>query len=213
MSARVYGVAKGVGDGVVVGHNRLEPWTGREDGRALLFAAKRPGSSIYIRRRDENNVPDHEQRKDYTDQRRPYTKTDNVVGNRIVDIEDLVICTTPDTKNTTAEKCATGLALYSNKRLSFTQACMGVQLWRQGCPLKVFTTLDSLGVSHSVFSARGHVNWLRLGHDSQVNVWKQEVENIAASARRQLLFHQDAPSTGYSLTWDNVQRPIAPHSN
>ncbi|KAI8487326.1 hypothetical protein Bbelb_351240 [Branchiostoma belcheri] len=162
------------------------------------------GPSGFLSRRSR----DEEERKDYTDQRRPYTKTDNVVGNRIVDIEDLVICTTPDTKNTTAEKCATGLALYSNKWLSFTQACMGVQLWQQGCPLKVFTTLNSLGVSQPVFSARGQVDWLRLGHDSQVNVWKQEVENIAAGARRQLLFHQDAPSTGYSLTWDNVQSII-----
>ncbi|KAI8488894.1 Serine palmitoyltransferase 2 [Branchiostoma belcheri] len=148
-----------------------------------------------VTRTTVNNVPRFPciKRKDYTEQRRPYTKTDNVVGNRIVDIEDLAFIHA--NHDSLLSNLHTSVALYSNKRLSFTQACMGVQLWRQGCPLKVFTTLNSLGVSQSVFSARGQVDRLRLGHDSQVNVWKQEVENIAASARRQLLFHQDAPST------------------
>ncbi|KAI8481594.1 hypothetical protein Bbelb_406940 [Branchiostoma belcheri] len=42
----------------VVGHNTstLEPWTGREDGRGLLFKASTPDSHIYIRRAG-NNVP------------------------------------------------------------------------------------------------------------------------------------------------------------
>ncbi|KAI8487308.1 hypothetical protein Bbelb_351060 [Branchiostoma belcheri] len=45
--------------------------------------------------RDSHRVPEEmewneEERKDYTEQRRPYTKTDNVVGNRIVDMGELV---------------------------------------------------------------------------------------------------------------------------
>ncbi|XP_035687479.1 uncharacterized protein LOC118423433 [Branchiostoma floridae] len=98
------------------------------------------------------------------------------------------------------------VALYSNKRVRFPQACMGVQLWKQGCPQKVFATLNSLGVSQSVQAARSQVDRLRLGHDSEVKVWKQEAEKTAVGARRRLSFEEAPPrAKGYSLTWDNVQ--------
>ncbi|KAI8493026.1 hypothetical protein Bbelb_290300 [Branchiostoma belcheri] len=46
------------------------------------------------------------------------------------------------------------MALY-NRRLKFVQAAMSVQLWRQGCPQNIFTTLNSLGICQSLKSARG----------------------------------------------------------
>ncbi|KAI8493908.1 hypothetical protein Bbelb_282550 [Branchiostoma belcheri] len=45
------------------------------------------------------------------------------------------------------------------KRLKFVQAAMSVQLWRQGCPQNIFTTLNSLGICQSLKSARGPTDW------------------------------------------------------
>ncbi|XP_066264517.1 uncharacterized protein [Branchiostoma lanceolatum] len=100
------------------------------------------------------------------------------------------------------------MALYSNKQVKFVQAGLSVQLWRQGCPQKIFTTLNALGISQSLKSARGQVDRLRLGHDKQLKVWKEDVEN--KRVRRRLLFEQDIDDQGrcYSLTWDNVQMDV-----
>ncbi|CAH1248614.1 ING4 [Branchiostoma lanceolatum] len=133
--------------------------------------------------------------------------------------EDLAPCMTealksifakPSTNNkeTSSRDKKLGLVLaiaLHNKRLKFVQACMGVQLWRHGCPQKMFTTLSEFGITQSVESARGQVDRLRLGHDTLLQLWKRDIETKepTGGTRRRLEFHQ--PLASYSLTWDNVQ--------
>ena len=61
-------------------------------------------------------------------------------------------------------------------RAKFCQAVTGVLLWRHGCPIKVFQSLNSLGISQSLPSARGHVDRLRAHHDDEIKLWKDAIE-------------------------------------
>ena len=62
------------------------------------------------------------------------------------------------------------------KTHNFTQACVGVELWRQGCSLNVFKMLNALGTRQCKEAARGHVDKVRRGHDAQILEWKAAVE-------------------------------------
>ena len=60
-------------------------------------------------------------------------------------------------------------------KAKFCPSVMRVLLWRHGCPLKVFQTLNALGISQSLPSARGHVDPLWLEHDREIMLWKNAI--------------------------------------
>ena len=62
------------------------------------------------------------------------------------------------------------------RKLNFVQSCLGVEGWRQGNSLKMFKTLNSLGVCQSHTSAVRHVDRMRGRHDHLVKEWKAALE-------------------------------------
>ena len=62
------------------------------------------------------------------------------------------------------------------KKWNCVQAIMGVELFKQGCSQKMFASLNHLGITQSVDTARGHVDQMARYHDAHVLKWKTESE-------------------------------------
>ncbi|XP_014667906.1 PREDICTED: uncharacterized protein LOC106809356 [Priapulus caudatus] len=71
---------------------------------------------------------------------------------------------------------AVALHKKSPKKFNFVQQSVGVELWRQGAPHKVFRTLCHMGISQGVGGARNNVDRLGAEHDQQLLLWKQNLE-------------------------------------
>ncbi|XP_055764223.1 uncharacterized protein LOC129840404 isoform X2 [Salvelinus fontinalis] len=58
------------------------------------------------------------------------------------------------------------IVLYTSmQKCNFIQASLGVEFWKQGCPLSVFKALSALGVCPSAASTRRHAERLTTGFD------------------------------------------------
>lgn len=58
------------------------------------------------------------------------------------------------------------IVLYTSmQKCNFIQASLGVEFWKQGCPLSVFKALSALGVCPTAASTRRHAERLTTGFD------------------------------------------------
>ena len=73
---------------------------------------------------------------------------------------------------------AMSIALFTgiNSKHSFLQSVIGVEMWREGCPSKMFKVMNGLGVSQSSLSSRQRIVRLKDDHDKEVKLWKEQVE-------------------------------------
>lgn len=67
--------------------------------------------------------------------------------------------------------------LYSSTlRACFLQTAFSVEMLRHRCPIKLFTVMNSLGISQSKTTARIHAKRLAEEHDRQVKQWRDEIQ-------------------------------------
>ena len=62
------------------------------------------------------------------------------------------------------------------KKFKFVPACVAVEMWRQGVSHKVFETLNHMGLSLGVGTARHHVDNLGKSHDKFLYEWKDSLK-------------------------------------
>ena len=81
-------------------------------------------------------------------------------------------------------------------RYKFFQACIGVEMWRQGASHTVFNVLNRLGISQGVVASRKNVDTLCSSYDAKIEVVKSSIEAKTVD-------------TSFSVCYDNVQ--FQPH--
>ena len=64
----------------------------------------------------------------------------------------------------------------SASKVRFIQGCIGISMWKQGCPAKITQTLSSLGVCQTKPTSRHLIDEMRKGLDQRLQVWKEKIE-------------------------------------
>ena len=68
------------------------------------------------------------------------------------------------------------LFTHKPRKYNFVQGVMSLQLWRQDSSAKVFETLNHYGMSQGKVAARGHVDRIGNDHDSELKVWREQLQ-------------------------------------
>ncbi|XP_038047575.1 uncharacterized protein LOC119721568 [Patiria miniata] len=96
------------------------------------------------------------------------------------------------------------------RKYNFVQATLSVELWRQGCTHKLFQTLNRLGITQGLQTARAHVDNIAADHDNCLVQWKTSVESSDNRNHKKAVRRvSQTGDEGYGVCWDNVQ--INPH--
>ena len=61
-------------------------------------------------------------------------------------------------------------------KYKFWPEIFGVELWRQGTSEHVFQTLNFIGLSQSISSARVKVDIFCVGFDNEIQLWKKTIQ-------------------------------------
>ncbi|XP_044023799.1 uncharacterized protein LOC122862399 isoform X5 [Siniperca chuatsi] len=69
-------------------------------------------------------------------------------------------------------------------RACFLQTAFSVEMLRHRCPIKLFTIMNSLGISQSKTTARIHAKKLAEEHDRQVKKWRDEIQTYESLRQR-----------------------------
>ncbi|XP_024281443.1 uncharacterized protein LOC112253714 [Oncorhynchus tshawytscha] len=107
------------------------------------------------------------------------------------------------------------IVLYTSmQKCNFIQASLGVEFWKQGCPLSVFKALSALGVCPSAASTRRHAERLITGFDPPQQDRTEGVEEEPGDSfcrsedeSRTLSCSEEYPSSSptHSLNWFSDQ--------
>ena len=68
------------------------------------------------------------------------------------------------------------LQSHAPKRYKFFQGTIGMEMWRQGIPVKVFSIFNYLGLSVCKSTARQMVDVVIQQHDQKILVLKNEIQ-------------------------------------
>ncbi|XP_070776760.1 uncharacterized protein [Enoplosus armatus] len=90
----------------------------------------------------------------------------------------------------------------STLRACFLQTAFSVEMLRHRCPIKLFTIMNSLGISQSKTTARIHAKRLAEEHDRQVKQWKDEIQT---TRKTQYCSDDSKKAAAYTFTWGTVR--------
>ncbi|XP_044023797.1 uncharacterized protein LOC122862399 isoform X3 [Siniperca chuatsi] len=95
-------------------------------------------------------------------------------------------------------------------RACFLQTAFSVEMLRHRCPIKLFTIMNSLGISQSKTTARIHAKKLAEEHDRQVKKWRDEIQ---MTRKTQYCSDDSKKAAAYTFTWGKVRVPSVSRSD